>query len=200
LQAHAGWKAGRSSYVFYEYDEYSNLTGMDYYDPYSANNPYFENKIIPPAEYFGVYYSIKNKFPKILQEHGFKGREMTSQEMTFLMQVLYDAAMYGGAQGKETVTGYMGKTIYHCEVEGLKGLTDPLNAKWIFFNMNNITDSWDFGITILHEGFHGTAPGAYAHTEWAFDMGFPFGIVYSPFEIFGLDYYAESILRKSRYR
>jgi RHS repeat-associated protein len=57
LGVYEGWKSGMRSYMFSDYDEWGNLIGLDYYDPYSANNPLLEMGTIPPAVYFGISWS-----------------------------------------------------------------------------------------------------------------------------------------------
>ncbi len=57
FQVYGMWKAGFTYYTFWNYDEWGNLLGIDYYSPTDLNNPYLELGIIPPAVYFAISWS-----------------------------------------------------------------------------------------------------------------------------------------------
>jgi hypothetical protein len=153
-------KEGRRSYLFCDYDQYGNLTGMDYWDPWSANNPYLENFTIPPAEYFTASYGVKYEVPE-----GVTAKKLTYQQMIAHMRDIYNAAMYGGWRGREMAKSYGGAYVYNVDLPGSivgegwheeylreLGVDGPRS---VLLDMTALgTDFSAFAKTTYHEGCH----------------------------------------------
>ena len=142
-------KTGRRSYIFWNYDEWGNLMGIDYYSPYNPTNPYLEMANIPSAVYFAIAWGTK-----------WTGSTMSVKKF---FRVIYILSLY--PHTAYYLQTYIGASI-DFDSQELKNRNNrmPENVKMAGRTINSHTYQFDYsGLSlewilsiVLHESLHGS--------------------------------------------